>query len=98
MCTPAQHSSGRTLTDQNLRLWSSWAILGPGKRFYFAGDTGYFAGMKTIGDRLGPFDLQRFCPRYEAFAESVPIIRRLCPFDENDTVSSLARVKGMVSA
>ena len=57
VCTPAQHSSGRTLTDQNLRLWSSWAILGPGKRFYFAGDTGYFAGMKTIGDRLGPFDV-----------------------------------------
>jgi N-acyl-phosphatidylethanolamine-hydrolysing phospholipase D len=57
VCTPAQHSSGRTLTDQNLRLWSSWVLLGPSKRLFFAGDTGYFAGMREIGDRLGPFDL-----------------------------------------
>ena len=57
VCTPAQHSSGRTLTDQNRRLWASWAILGQSKRFFFAGDTGYFAEMKDIGNRLGPFQL-----------------------------------------
>ena len=57
VCTPAQHSSGRTLLDQNERLWSSWAVLGQGGRFFFAGDTGYFSGFKTIGERLGPFDL-----------------------------------------
>jgi N-acyl-phosphatidylethanolamine-hydrolysing phospholipase D len=57
VCTPAQHSSGRTLTDQNRRLWSSWAVLGESKRFFFAGDTGYFAGFKEIGARLGPFEL-----------------------------------------
>jgi N-acyl-phosphatidylethanolamine-hydrolysing phospholipase D len=56
-CTPAQHSSGRGLTDQNLRLWSSWVILGPTKRFFFAGDTGYDPGLRAIGDRFGPFDL-----------------------------------------
>jgi N-acyl-phosphatidylethanolamine-hydrolysing phospholipase D len=44
-CTPAQHSSGRGLNDQNLRLWSSWVITAPDRRLFFA------------GRRLGPFDL-----------------------------------------
>jgi L-ascorbate metabolism protein UlaG (beta-lactamase superfamily) len=58
-CTPAQHSSGRsvTLTDQNRRLWSSWVIAARARRFYFAGDTGYFTGFREIGRRLGPFDI-----------------------------------------
>jgi N-acyl-phosphatidylethanolamine-hydrolysing phospholipase D len=56
VCTPAQHGSGRTLADQGRRLWSSWAVLGS-KRFYFAGDTGYYLHFKEIGDALGPFDL-----------------------------------------
>ncbi len=57
VCTPAQHSSGRGLDDQNRRLWSSWVIEGAGKRVFFGGDTGYYPGLKEIGDRLGPFDL-----------------------------------------
>jgi N-acyl-phosphatidylethanolamine-hydrolysing phospholipase D len=57
VCTPAQHSSGRTLTDQNERLWSSWAVIGAQRRLFFAGDTGYWPGLAAIGDRLGPFDL-----------------------------------------
>ena len=56
-CTPAQHSSGRGLRDQNLRLWSSWTVAGRDRRFFFAGDTGYYSGFKEIGARLGPFDL-----------------------------------------
>jgi N-acyl-phosphatidylethanolamine-hydrolysing phospholipase D len=56
-CTPAQHSSGRGLRDQNLRLWSSWVVSGAGKRFFFAGDTGYTKSLAEIGKRLGPFDL-----------------------------------------
>jgi N-acyl-phosphatidylethanolamine-hydrolysing phospholipase D len=56
-CTPAQHSSGRGLRDQNLRLWSSWVITGSNKRFFFAGDTGYTKSLAEIGKRLGPFDL-----------------------------------------
>ena len=55
-CTPAQHGSGRTLVDQGRRLWSSWVVRGS-KRFYFAGDTGYFRHFKDTGDALGPFDL-----------------------------------------
>jgi N-acyl-phosphatidylethanolamine-hydrolysing phospholipase D len=56
-CTPAQHSSGRGLNDQNLRLWSSWVITSPNRRFFFAGDTGYDPTLQEIGRRLGPFDL-----------------------------------------
>jgi L-ascorbate metabolism protein UlaG (beta-lactamase superfamily) len=56
VCTPAQHGSGRTLADQGRRLWASWAVLGS-KRFYFAGDTGYYHHFKDIGEALGPFDL-----------------------------------------
>jgi N-acyl-phosphatidylethanolamine-hydrolysing phospholipase D len=56
VCTPAQHGSGRTLLDQGRRLWASWAVLGS-KRFYFAGDTGYYQHFKEIGETLGPFDL-----------------------------------------
>jgi N-acyl-phosphatidylethanolamine-hydrolysing phospholipase D len=58
-CTPAQHSSGRSLAlaDQNLRLWSSWVIADAHKRFFFGGDTGYYPGLAEIGRRLGPFDI-----------------------------------------
>lgn len=54
---PAQHFSGRTPWDRNRRLWSGWAVAGRTKRFYFAGDTGYYDGLKEIGRRLGPFDV-----------------------------------------
>jgi N-acyl-phosphatidylethanolamine-hydrolysing phospholipase D len=56
-CVPAQHWSARSLIDRNETLWSGWAAVGPTRRFYFAGDTGYFAGFAEIGDRLGPFDM-----------------------------------------
>ena len=56
-CVPAQHFSGRGFTDRNRRLWAGWVVEGPTRRFYHAGDTGYFAGFREIGERLGPFDL-----------------------------------------
>ena len=56
-CLPAQHWSRRGLRDERRSLWSSWAIVGPQRRFYFAGDTGYFEGFARIGKTLGPFDL-----------------------------------------
>jgi N-acyl-phosphatidylethanolamine-hydrolysing phospholipase D len=55
--TPAQHSSGRWLNDQNERLWSSWVVGTARQRLFFSGDTGYFAGFKTIGEKLGPFQV-----------------------------------------
>ena len=56
-CLPAQHFSSRTFWDRNRRLWSGWAVGGRQKRFFFAGDTGYYDVFKEIGSRLGPFDL-----------------------------------------
>ncbi len=56
-CLPAQHWSKRGLGDDLKALWSSWAVVGPERRFYFAGDTGYFDGFERIGEALGPFDL-----------------------------------------
>lgn len=55
-CTPAQHESGRFDNNDNTTLWCGWAVLSPKGRFYFAGDTGYFAGFKEIGNKYGPFD------------------------------------------
>lgn len=55
--TPAQHFSGRSLFDGNSTLWASWVIVDGDLRVFFSGDTGYFDGFKTIGERLGPFDV-----------------------------------------
>lgn len=55
--TPTQHFSGRGLLDRNSTLWGSWVIAGSQKRVFFSGDSGYFDGFKTIGERFGPFDL-----------------------------------------
>ncbi len=57
VCTPSRHYSGRSLGDRNATLWSSWAVIGAGHRFYVSGDTGYSDHFATIGERLGPFDL-----------------------------------------
>lgn len=56
-CLPTQHWSKRSITDTRKTLWSSWAVTGPEKRFYFAGDTGYFSSFEDIGKQLGPFDV-----------------------------------------
>jgi len=71
--TPAQHSSGRGLLDQNERLWASWVIVGGGKRFFFGGDTGYCKSMAEIGRRLGPFDVAALpIGGYSAFTAQHP--------------------------
>ncbi len=56
-CVPAQHFSGRSPGGHNRRLWAGWVVVGPTRRFYHAGDTGYFNGFAEIGERLGPIDL-----------------------------------------
>jgi L-ascorbate metabolism protein UlaG (beta-lactamase superfamily) len=55
--TPAQHFSGRGLTDRNQTLWASWVIEAGHHRIFFSGDSGYFDGFKTIGTVYGPFDM-----------------------------------------
>lgn len=55
--TPAQHFSGRSLTDRNSTLWSSWVLSTERHRLFFSGDTGLTTEFMTIAQRLGPFDL-----------------------------------------
>jgi len=55
--TPAQHWSQRTLWDRNATLWGGWWLEADGRRFFFAGDTGYSDDFKTIRARLGAPDL-----------------------------------------
>lgn len=57
VATPAQHFSGRSLSDRNSTLWASWVIRHQGVSLFFSGDTGYFKGFKEIGDKYGPFDV-----------------------------------------
>ncbi|MFC5410430.1 MBL fold metallo-hydrolase [Larkinella bovis] len=57
VCAPARHFSGRGLTNRNGTLWCSWALLGTQKRVYYGGDTGYYPGLKTVGEQYGPFDV-----------------------------------------
>ena len=54
---PSRHFSGRSLSDRFSTLWGSFAIKGTTHQVYFGADSGYYNGFKTIGDKLGPFDL-----------------------------------------
>lgn len=55
---PAQHNSGRTLSDRNQRLWGGWVVEHGGQRFYFAGDTAYVGELfRDMRQRIGPIDL-----------------------------------------
>jgi L-ascorbate metabolism protein UlaG (beta-lactamase superfamily) len=54
---PAQHFSGRGLTDRNRTLWASWILQSGATRIFYSGDSGYFPGFKQIGERAGGFDL-----------------------------------------
>jgi L-ascorbate metabolism protein UlaG (beta-lactamase superfamily) len=57
VATPAQHFSGRGLTDRDETLWASWVVKAPNHKIYFSGDSGYFDGFKQIGEKYGPFDI-----------------------------------------
>ncbi|WP_266368943.1 MBL fold metallo-hydrolase [Tellurirhabdus rosea] len=56
VCTPARHFSGRGFS-RDATLWSSWVLLGGGKRVFYGADSGYSPNFKAIGDKYGPFDL-----------------------------------------
>jgi L-ascorbate metabolism protein UlaG (beta-lactamase superfamily) len=55
--TPAQHFSGRGLTDRNTTLWSSWVITTQNRRLFFSGDTGLTNEFAAVHERFGRFDL-----------------------------------------
>lgn len=54
---PSQHFSGRGAGDRNRTLWSSFAVRGERRSFFFSGDTGLTPDYAIIRDKLGPFDL-----------------------------------------
>ena len=57
VATPAQHFSGRSLSDRDTTLWASWVIQHEDVKLFFSGDSGYFDGFKQIGERFGPFEV-----------------------------------------
>ncbi|AXT63590.1 MBL fold metallo-hydrolase [Aquimarina sp. AD10] len=65
ICTPAQHFSGRGLTDRTKTLWSSWIIKSDNENIFFSGDSGYDDHFKEIGEKFGPFDFAMIeCGQY----------------------------------
>src|SRR6185503_7337082 len=57
LCTPAQHWSGRGLSDRNRTLWGGFVIELADRTVYFAGDTGYCAQFAEIRSRYGVVDV-----------------------------------------
>jgi N-acyl-phosphatidylethanolamine-hydrolysing phospholipase D len=56
-CLPAQHWSNRFGMGRNATLWCSWLLDSGERRYYFAGDSGYFRGFAEIGRRFAPLDV-----------------------------------------
>jgi N-acyl-phosphatidylethanolamine-hydrolysing phospholipase D len=56
-CLPSQHWSLRFGQRENSTLWCSWLIDSGERRYYFAGDTGYFHGFREFAKRFGPIDV-----------------------------------------
>jgi L-ascorbate metabolism protein UlaG (beta-lactamase superfamily) len=53
---PAHHWSRRGFNDVNEALWGGFVIEGSRARLYHAGDTAYFDGFRTIGERFPGID------------------------------------------
>ena len=87
---PAQHFSGRGISDRNKTLWASWVIQAPFHKIFFSGDSGYFDGFKPIGDKYGPFDMTFI--ECGAYGESWPKVHM---FPEQ-TVQAHLDLKGKV--
>jgi L-ascorbate metabolism protein UlaG (beta-lactamase superfamily) len=64
-CAPAQHFSGRGLSDRANTLWASWVIQSNNEKIFFSGDSGYSDHFKEIGEKYGPFDFAMMeCGQY----------------------------------
>ena len=50
--TPAQHWSKRTVLDTNRTLWCSYVIEYGHHKLFFAGDSGYYPGFRSIGEKI----------------------------------------------
>ena len=54
---PAQHWSNRLGMGRNTTLWGSWMVESGDRRYYFAGDSGYYHGFAEIGQRFPGIDV-----------------------------------------
>lgn len=54
---PAQHFSGRTLSDRDQSLWMGVVIKSTSGHFFFAGDTGLGPHFEQIKERYAPIDV-----------------------------------------
>lgn len=62
---PARHYSGR-LFEKNKTLWAGFALIAPGKKIFFSGDSGYGPHFARIGKLFGGFDLALIdCGQYD---------------------------------
>lgn len=52
--TPAQHWSGRGLTDRLATLWGGFAVFAPDFHLFYSGDTGYSPDFAEIQGRFAP--------------------------------------------
>jgi N-acyl-phosphatidylethanolamine-hydrolysing phospholipase D len=55
--TPAQHFTARSLFDRDRAHWCGWRIDSPQGSLWHAGDSGYCAAFRELGERYGPVDL-----------------------------------------
>ncbi|RIK99106.1 MAG: hypothetical protein DCC71_20575 [Proteobacteria bacterium] len=56
-CLPSQHWSRRIEQGINESLWCAWLVDSGERKYFFAGDTGYFHGFAEFGRRFGPIDV-----------------------------------------
>lgn len=54
---PAQHFSGRGLSDRDKTLWCGYVVETDYANIYFAGDTGYDGFFKEIGRQFDPIEV-----------------------------------------
>jgi len=85
-CVPAQHSSGRSVTDQNGTLWCGWVVeqfFGSGETeqrhcVYHAGDTGYRSVV----------DAEEVCPIFKEIGDKFrPIDLAMIPIWRGGSLS-----------
>jgi N-acyl-phosphatidylethanolamine-hydrolysing phospholipase D len=56
-CIPAQHFSGRSLTDRDSTLWCGWTVRSGTDVIMFAGDTGLHPEFARIAEAYGPLSV-----------------------------------------
>ena len=65
-CTPAQHFSGRHLTDNMATLWASWVLKDEFHQIFESGDSGFNSHWERIHEKYGDFDFVMMeCGQYD---------------------------------